>query len=126
MHPRFTVVAIGVAAASACALNRREIARIPRYEDSWDCVVQGLEEWGFTPASEGLRDGRLRLYQGLEYVELEEAEQDGRPVLVLHGSTGFMQSVAASAADEGTVGGASRREVTEVARACGPGLLSRP
>ena len=116
-------LALGPLSLGACSAGRREIARIPRYDDSWDCVVRELAELGFTPGDEAGDEGRLRLYQVLEYVELESADQDGDPIIILRGSTGLEPSIASAALDGEPVSGSPRWEVVEVARRCGPGLL---
>ena len=113
-------------ALGACALNQREIVRIPQYEDSWDCVLSSFDDLGYERRSPDVENGRIRMYQGLEYVEIEEGTHQGSPVLILRSSTGFMQSTAATAADGQTVSGMPRHQVIDVARACGPGLIVTP
>jgi len=117
-------LAVAVTLLVACSLNQREIARIYLYDDSWDCVVAELEAKGYLQGDAQIEDGKLRVYRELEYVEIEEAQQDDRRVLILRGSTGFLQSASSSAAGGEEMSGASRAEVIEVARACGPGITS--
>ena len=99
------------------------IARIPLYDDSWDCGLASFEDLGFHPEAVEVEEGKLRVYRGLEYVEIEEGTHDGRPVLVLRGSTGLMQSAASGAVDSDAVAGQPRQEVVDVARTCGPGMI---